>query len=320
MITPVILSGGAGTRLWPLSRAGYPKQFLPLTDEQSLFQLTLQRLSGLAGAQPALVICNDDHRFLIAEQARAIDVALSGIVLEPLARNTAPAIALAALRARAQGDTDPLMLVLPSDHVFADAAAFHAAVQAAVPAAAQGKLVTFGIVPGHAETGYGYIKAGPGLASGAGFAVERFVEKPDQPTAERYLAEGTYYWNSGMFLFKASVFLAELARFAPDMLAACEAEGVPAGPINDLHEVFADPQVIARGMQISPDGVPGVRSPMTLRPSASSGRRSGALSRYSAYASSKTRIGASARKARAMATRWRSPPDSFTPRSPTRVS
>lgn len=221
LMTPVILSGGSGTRLWPLSRAGYPKQFLPLTGAQSLFQLTLLRLAGLAGSNAPLVVCNDEHRFLIAEQAREAGVALAGILLEPAARNTAPAIALAALQARQSGD-DPLLLVLPSDHVFTDAPAFQAAVQAAVPAAEAGQLVTFGIVPTHAETGYGYILAGQDRGDG-GFAVQRFVEKPDQATAERYLAEGGYYWNSGMFLFKASVYLAELARHAPAMVAACEA-------------------------------------------------------------------------------------------------
>ena len=187
MILPVILSGGAGTRLWPLSRAGYPKQFLPLTGDASLFQLTLQRCAGVQGALAPLVVCNDDHRFLIAEQALESGRELSGILLEPLPRNTAPAIALAALYAAHLGAEDPLLLVLPSDHVFADPAAFCAAVQEAVPAAQAGGLVTFGIVPDRPETGYGYIKAGlPSPATG--LVVERFVEKPDLATAGRYLA------------------------------------------------------------------------------------------------------------------------------------
>ncbi|WP_161993247.1 mannose-1-phosphate guanylyltransferase/mannose-6-phosphate isomerase [Lacisediminimonas profundi] len=221
MITPVILSGGSGTRLWPLSRAGYPKQFLPLTDDSSLFQLTLLRLAGLRGSAAPLVVCNDDHRFLIAEQAREAGVPLSAIVLEPAARNTAPAIALAALKAQQSGE-DPLLLVLPSDHVFSDTPAFHAAVQAAVPAASAGQLVTFGIVPTIPETGYGYIRAGDDRGDGS-FVVDRFVEKPDLATAERYLAEGGYFWNSGMFLFKGSVYLDALARHSPAMVAACDA-------------------------------------------------------------------------------------------------
>ncbi len=221
MITPIVLSGGSGTRLWPLSRAGYPKQFLPLTDDHSLFQLTLLRLAGLAGSTAPLVVCNDEHRFLVAEQARKVAVELSAILLEPVARNTAPAICLAALKARQSGE-DPLLLVLPSDHVFTDTPAFQAAVQTAVPAASAGQLVTFGIVPTQPETGYGYIKAGADQGDGA-FAVERFVEKPNLATAEGYLAEGGYFWNSGMFLFRASVYLAELARHSPAMLVACEA-------------------------------------------------------------------------------------------------
>ena len=221
MLIPVVLSGGSGTRLWPLSRAGYPKQFLPLTHEDSLFQLTLKRCLGLPDAGAPLLVCNDEHRFLAAEQAKEAGFDLSGIILEPLARNTAPAIALAALHAAQKLGADPLLLVLPSDHVFADPAAFRAAVAQAIPAAQAGRLVTFGIVPDRPETGYGYIRAGSASPE-AGFAVDRFVEKPDLATAESYLKAGGYFWNSGMFLFKASAYLEELSRFCPSMLACCE--------------------------------------------------------------------------------------------------
>ncbi len=216
-LIPVLLSGGSGTRLWPLSREGYPKQFLALAGEHSMLQSTWLRVAELAAGGAPLVVTNENHRFMVAEQLRQVDCAPSAIVLEPVARNTAPAIAAAALQA-ASGGEDPLLLVLPSDHVIADEAAFRAAVQAAVPAAEQGALVTFGIVPTAPETGYGYIKA----AAGDGVrAVERFVEKPDPATAEQYLASGEYLWNSGMFLFRASRYLEELGKHAPDMLAAC---------------------------------------------------------------------------------------------------
>lgn len=220
-ILPVVLSGGAGTRLWPLSRNGYPKQFLALTSDLSLFQETLRRLSGINGALPAMVVCNEGHRFLIAEQAQAIGHTLSSILLEPAAKNTAPAIALAALKARESG-ADPLLLVLPSDHVFAVTAAFHAAVQLAAVVAQDGHLATFGIVPTHPETGYGYIQTGAALPTG-GLQVARFVEKPDRDTAQTYLDAGGYFWNSGMFMFKASAYLDELATHNPAMLQACTA-------------------------------------------------------------------------------------------------
>lgn len=218
-ILPVILSGGSGTRLWPLSRSGYPKQFLALTSAYSLFQDTLKRLAGLHNALAPLVVCNDEHRFLIAEQAQAIRCGLSHILLEPTAKNTAPAIALAAIKAQESGE-DPLLLVLPSDHIFADPAAFHATVQQAAEVAADGYLVTFGIVPDRPETGYGYIQAGEALAIG-GHAVKRFVEKPNRETAQSYLDAGGYTWNSGMFLFRASRYLEELAQHQPAMVEAC---------------------------------------------------------------------------------------------------
>ncbi len=217
----VLLSGGSGTRLWPLSREAYPKQFLPLAGEDSMLQATWLRVAPIAPSAPPIVIANEEHRFLAAEQLRLVGVSNPAIVLEPVGRNTAPAIAAAALQAMAAGD-DPLLLVLPSDHVVRDAEAFRAAVQAASPAAEQGALVTFGIVPTAPETGFGYIQAEAGQAApGEGVRkVLRFVEKPDAGTARRYLEEGGYYWNSGMFLFRASRYLDELRKFRPDILEA----------------------------------------------------------------------------------------------------
>ncbi|HDS1103293.1 mannose-1-phosphate guanylyltransferase/mannose-6-phosphate isomerase [Stenotrophomonas maltophilia] len=213
-LQPVILSGGSGTRLWPLSREAYPKQFLPLAGELTMLQATWQRVAPLAARGP-LVIANEEHRFVAAEQLQQVGAEPAAIILEPVGRNTAPAIAVAALEATRDG-ADALLLVLPSDHVITDEAAFRAAVQAAAGAAEAGKLVTFGIVPTGPETGYGYIKA----ADGQGVrAVERFVEKPDLETASGYVSSGQYYWNSGMFLFKASRYLQELERFQPAMLA-----------------------------------------------------------------------------------------------------
>jgi len=213
-IQPVILSGGSGPRLWPLSREAYPKQFLPLAGELTMLQATWQRVAPLAARGP-LVIANEEHRFVAAEQLQQVGTEPAAIILEPVGRNTAPAIAVAALEATRDG-ADALLLVLPSDHVITDEAAFRNAVQAAASAAEAGKLVTFGIVPTGPETGYGYIKA----ADGQGVrAVERFVEKPDLETATGYVSSGQYYWNSGMFLFKASRYLQELERFQPEMLA-----------------------------------------------------------------------------------------------------
>lgn len=218
-IIPVLLSGGSGTRLWPLSRETHPKQFQPLVGEQSLLQATWQRLAGLEGAAAPIVVANEEHRFMVAEQLRQVGVTPSALLLEPVGRNTAPAIAAAALQAQA-GGADPLLLVLPSDHVIRDEAGFRAAVLAAAPAAEAGQLVTFGIVPTGPETGYGYIKTGKGAGARA---VERFVEKPDLATAQAYVASGDYFWNSGMFLFRASRYLDELAAFAPAILAAAKA-------------------------------------------------------------------------------------------------
>ena len=222
-LVPVILCGGTGTRLWPLSRASYPKQYWALAGrgEDTLLQQTHQRLEGLAKLAPPLLICNEDHRFIVAEQMRQIGVEPAAILLEPVGRNTAPAVAVAALKATARGE-DPLLLVLAADHVIQDAARFRATVEAGMAAAEAGQLVTFGIVPTAPETGYGYIEAAQSLAgASAPVPIARFVEKPDRATAEQFLATGRFTWNSGMFLFKASAILAELERLAPDVVSAC---------------------------------------------------------------------------------------------------
>ena len=250
MLVPVILSGGAGTRLWPLSRELYPKQLLALLGKRTMLQQTLLRTAGLDAAAP-VVVCNEAHRFLVAEQLREIRCTPAAIVLEPTGRNTAPAIALAALATlKAAGQTmddkatlaaDPILLVLPADHVIQDTAVFQRAVRTALPAAEAGHLATFGIVPTAPETGYGYIQRGASLGQGgqtttgqaAGeatdtaadevFRIARFVEKPSLDKAKGFLAAGDYYWNSGMFVFKARRFLEELGRLQPAMLAACRA-------------------------------------------------------------------------------------------------
>ena len=222
-LQPVLLSGGSGTRLWPLSREAYPKQFLPLAGDDTMLQATWLRVAALADAAHALnrpiVVAGEDHRFLVAEQLRQIGAPVPAILLEPIGRNTAPAIAAAALQAMAAGD-DPLLLVLPSDHVVRDADAFRNAVRVAMPAAEAGALVTFGIVPNAPETGFGYIQA----AAGDGVRkVLRFVEKPDAATAQSYLGAGGYFWNSGMFLLRASRYLEELQNFRPEIVDAVRA-------------------------------------------------------------------------------------------------
>jgi mannose-1-phosphate guanylyltransferase/mannose-6-phosphate isomerase len=234
-IVPVILSGGSGTRLWPVSREAYPKQFLPLVGEDTMLQATWKRVAQVAGAAP-IVVANQEHRFMAAEQLRECNVTPQALILEPIGRNTAPAIAIAALQAMANGD-DALLLVLPSDHVVRDEKAFHEAVEQAAAAAQTGKLVTFGIVPTAPETGYGYIKA----AAGQGVrAVERFVEKPNLETAEQYVRSGEYFWNSGMFLFKASRYLAELEALQPAILAASRAALDKASRDSDFIRLDAD--------------------------------------------------------------------------------
>ena len=222
---PVVLSGGSGSRLWPLSRAHYPKQFIPLASEQTMLQETLSRLQGLsAEALSPLVICNEQHRFMVAEQLREMDVVAKNILLEPVGRNTAPAVALAALAAA----PDDILLVLPADHVIENITAFHSAIELACSEAERGALVTFGVVPTAAETGYGYIQAAStgksdestGLTA---HSIQQFVEKPDLATAQAYVDSGDYYWNSGMFAFKAGRYLEELERYQPEMLSACRA-------------------------------------------------------------------------------------------------
>jgi mannose-1-phosphate guanylyltransferase/mannose-6-phosphate isomerase len=221
-IHPVILSGGAGTRLWPLSRASYPKQLLKLASKRTMLQETAARgLSDVGFAQP-LLVCNEDHRFLVEEQLREIGLAPQAILLEPVARNTGPAIAAAALWLLAR-DPDAIMLVQPSDHVIASPEAFHNAVMRGLGAAQDGLLVTFGIKPSRADTGYGYIQSGDAVKDVPGtFAVDRFVEKPDRATAERFVDSGAFFWNSGIFLLSARAFLGELGRVNPAMLSACE--------------------------------------------------------------------------------------------------
>jgi mannose-1-phosphate guanylyltransferase/mannose-6-phosphate isomerase len=228
MLTPVILSGGAGTRLWPLSRELYPKQLLALTGERTMLQQTVLRLSGLAATAP-VVVCNEAHRFLVAEQLRQLRTEPRAVVLEPFGRNTAPAIALAAhaalkMSSAEEGAEDPELLVLPADHVIKDVAAFQKAVRVALPAVQQGKLVTFGIVPSAPETGYGYIQRGEaGCTDGTSgvYRIARFVEKPSLDRAQQFLQSGDYLWNSGMFMFRAGRYLQELERFAPQIARVC---------------------------------------------------------------------------------------------------
>ncbi len=227
ILHPVILSGGSGSRLWPLSREAYPKQLLPLQSAQTMLQETVLRAMQLSSAQLAvaapLLICNSEHRFLVREQCQSVGYNPAAVYLEPTGRNTAPAIALAALHlARGEhADPDALMLVMPADHVILDRQAFNLAVEQAVAAAKQGKLVTFGIAPGHPETGYGYIRSGAALPALSGaFEVAQFVEKPDLQRAQQFLLDGNYSWNSGMFLFTAGSYLQELALYRPDIMQA----------------------------------------------------------------------------------------------------
>lgn len=239
MIVPVILSGGSGTRLWPLSRQLYPKQLLPLLGKDTMLQATLRRLEGIEGLAAPIVVCNEAHRFLVAEQLRQIDAQPEAILLEPAGRNTAPAVALAAastLQDREHGD-DPVLLVLPADHVIRNAEAFRATVAAGTKLAKEGKLVTFGVVPDRPETGYGYIRAGG--RDGAA-PVQQFVEKPDVALAQEYVSSGEYYWNSGMFMFRASRFIEELRTHRPEIVTQCVA--AIAGAKADLDFIRVDAQ------------------------------------------------------------------------------
>lgn len=249
---PVILSGGSGTRLWPLSRKHYPKQLLPLVgQDKTMLQQTIERCSGFSDVSP-IIVCNKDHRFLVGEQIEQIGIKHSGIILEPVARNTAPAIALAALHAVNQGNGEKLLLVLPADHVIGDVAAFEQSVSAAKKQAEQGKIVTFGIVPSHPETGFGYIHRGASISGGeTTFTVSSFVEKPDMATAQKYLESGEYYWNSGMFLFKANSFIDELKRLQPDILEYCS--DAITNSSNDLDFIRVNEEDFSKNADISVD-------------------------------------------------------------------
>ena len=224
-VVPVIMAGGSGTRLWPLSRSGYPKQFLVLSGKDSLFQQAAARLQRLAGVGievgAPVIVGNEEHRFLVLDQLRELKLTPAAALLEPVGRNTAPALTLAALQAL-EGGTDPVLVVLSSDQTVTDESAFTAALQRAVAVAAAGSIVILGITPDKPETGYGYIRSEAG-ADGDALRVAQFVEKPDQTTAERYLAEGGYFWNAGMFVLRASVWLKALDTFRPDIAAACRA-------------------------------------------------------------------------------------------------
>ena len=253
-LVPVILAGGGGTRLWPMSRSHYPKQFLSLNGDQSLLQQTLMRLAGPAdcGAEvgAALVVCNEEHRFMVAEQARVLGIALAGIMLEPAGRNTAPALSAAAVHAT-RLKQDPILMMMPADHVISRLDVFRAAVRLGVARARESAIVTFGIVPDKPETGYGYIKvhgldrraAGPANAPAA-FRLEGFVEKPDATTAQNYLDAGTYFWNSGIFMMRASVWLAAIERYRSDIAAAARAAVERAH--HDGEFLRLDPEAFAR--------------------------------------------------------------------------
>ncbi len=250
-IHPVVLSGGSGTRLWPMSREHYPKQLLPLCSERSMLQDTALRVRDPDRFAAPLLVCNQEHRFIIAEQVRQSGLSPQGIVLEPVARNTAAAAAVAALML-AEADPDALLLLLPADHLIRDQEAFLAAVDAAAAVAASGRLVTFGIVPHAPETGYGYIRRGKAIDGHDGaFAVAAFVEKPTRARAEEFLGSGTYLWNSGMFLFPAALFLAELEKFEPAVLAAARA--ALAGGNRDLDFFRLDQKAFATSPSTSID-------------------------------------------------------------------
>lgn len=251
-LIPVILSGGSGSRLWPMSRSAYPKQFLPLLDsiEDTMLQMTAKRARAVASdKQDALVVCNEEHRFLVAEQLKQIDCKAQ-IVLEPEGRNTAPAVAVAALLAQHNTHgSDPVLLVMPADHVIQNEVEFGRSIQRATELANSGYLVTLGIVPSYAETGYGYIKASSEL--GSGFAVDEFKEKPDAEAAQQYLDSGNYFWNAGIFVFKASAFLEELAKFESEIHGAATAAAL--GSKSDLDFMRLDAEAFCASPSSSID-------------------------------------------------------------------
>lgn len=251
MIVPIILAGGSGSRLWPLSRQHYPKQLLKLFGDKTMLQQTLLRLAGLPDMGAPIVVCNEEHRFMVAEQLLEIDCSDAVIMLEPVARNTAPALALAALQARVM-NANPTLLVLSADHMIRDVVEFHRVVSIAVSAAEEGRLATFGVQPLVPETGYGYIKtaAGTGVSPGC-LVVTEFVEKPDLKTAEAYLAAGCYYWNSGMFVFAADVFLQELEQHSPDVIAT--AKQAQECAVQDLDFIRVNREAFAKAPDISID-------------------------------------------------------------------
>lgn len=251
MIIPVILAGGSGSRLWPLSRQHYPKQLLKLFGDKTMLQQTILRLDGLPELASPIVVCNVEHRFMVAEQLHEIGLVDPAIILEPIARNTAPALALAALHAR-EIDPQATLLVLSADHMIRDVEEFQRVVTIAVAAARQNHLVTFGVHPTHPETGYGYIKTQTAAGDIAEtYAVEQFVEKPNLATAEAYLAAGCYYWNSGMFVFKADVFLAELQTYSPEVVSSSDQARTWA--VRDLDFIRVDKEAFSAAPNISID-------------------------------------------------------------------
>nr|NJM04246.1 mannose-1-phosphate guanylyltransferase/mannose-6-phosphate isomerase [Desulfobacula sp.] len=250
MIVPVILAGGSGTRLWPLSRELFPKQLISIENAHTMLQNTLLRLDGIEEISAPIIVCNEAHRFMTAEQLRLVHIEPEAIVLEPVGKNTAPAIAVAALKAVEQ-QNDPVLLVLPADHVIEDIEAFHTVIKAGYEYSLKGRLITFGIVPDSPETGYGYIKKGELLDKNTGVSrIDSFIEKPDFETAQRYLDSGSYCWNSGMFMFRASVILKELEKHAEELLSPCR-EAIASG-VRDLDFLRLDKDIFSR---IAPDSI-----------------------------------------------------------------